>query len=299
MAIQKDRPLWPDGSTPAGAQVLFDDKFANGLGMWRDHLGGTTRHAPLSLTSLRSDPDSPYAMMLSVSPRGTSAVITCQAYRNISRDVDSGIVRFEAWMALGQPLNDSTDTVNTASSVFLAMDSQSWDNTHRGLPKLRWRIRTNPDTGSTIVNSWSVPADNGDEVYIARDGTPSINVVPALQPPSPGDNEFKLNFFRAALWYDLSTVPANSSDGKPGRYYRAEMGPNVYDLRGFVDSAGAPIGRGKTTPQTSSTVGGGSFAGGHNFSIALNGRTAANLNYPPILLVSRARATWWPQGVTV
>lgn len=298
MPLSQDRPYWPDfeDKTPEGAQYIFDDKFEEGLGPWRGHLGGTTRHCPISLTSLRTWPGSPHAMLLSCSTRPIVGG-DCQAYRNFSRDIDEGKMRLEVWMMLGQPQTSSDDDVNTISSLFIAMDSQAWDDTHRGLPKLRWRVRSTPDAGSTIINAWSIPADNGDTVYIAEDGSGHPNEVPAVQPPSPGENEFKLNYFRVALWYDLSTIV--STDGMPGRYFRAEIGPKVYDLTGFVDSNGDPVGRCATAPQVASTVGGGSFRGGHNVGIGLINRLAVTLNYPPILIVPRVRATWFPKDVLV
>lgn len=305
MAIAKDRPLWPDAvlpeisgvrvdgiDTPAGGQVLFDDTFDCGLGWWRDHIGGAARHGALSLTSQRTWHGSRYAMMLSASARGSGP--DCQTYRNVSRDADKGVIRFEVWMAIGEPQVNDDDTVNTMASAFIAFDCQSWDNQHRGLPKLRFRRRSNPDTGSTVINTWVLPADNGDEITInAAGGQPNpVTAIPPTSCPFPGPNEYKLNVFRCALWYDLSTVV--SADGHPGRYFRAEMGPKVVDLTGFVDTAGHPIGRCITAPQVTSTVGGGESDGLLNFGIGLINRDSVNLNYPIIMIVPRARATWWP-----
>lgn len=298
MALTKDRPRFPDGHNAAG-ETLFDDTFANGLALWRDHMSGTTPTAPISLSTLRSWDGSPYSMMLSTSRRrnsGPVAAATCGTYRNMGRDVDTGKVRFEAWVALGSPLNSTSDTVNTVNSWFLGIDTQTWDDASRGFYRLTAQIRTGPDSTSVISNAWTLRADSGESVYLARDGSGST-AVPAQSPPMAGPNEFKLNFFRVALWVDLSAV--RSTDGAAGAYHRAEMGNRSYDLRTLVDSTGAAIGRGKQTPQTGSAVGGGSFAGGLNFGFGLTNRTATDIAYPPILLVGRARATWFPDGVNV
>ena len=301
--LSQDRPLYPDGQTASGGQVLFDDNFASGLGMWRDHMGVATPYAPLSLSTLRAWPGSAYSMMLSTCPRPQLATISqsvCAAYRNESRNIDAGKICFEVWVAIGSCLTSNTDTDNTMLSWNISIDAQSWDNTHRGHPTLTCAVRTGPDSTSVISNAWRVSADNGDQIFIdmsSGTGVSSPNVVPSVQAPSPGLNENKLNFFRAALWYDLSTV--SSTDGKPGRYYRAEMGPTKVDLTGFLDSAGHPIGRSATTPQTTSAVGGGSFAGGLNFSIGMGSRGSTTIASPPWMLVARARAIAFPVGVTV
>lgn len=298
MTIMRDRPRFPDGHNASG-EVLFDDTFASGLGLWRDHVSAAVPTAPISLSTMRSWEGSPYSMLLSTSPRrnsGTIPAATCSTYRNMSRDFDTGKVRFEAWVATGWPLQNDPDTGNTPNSWFIGVDTQTWDNSSRGFYRLTAQIRTGPDQTSVLSNAWRLNADNGDQVYISRTGAGST-AVPAQSPPMPGENEFKLNFFRVALWVDLTAV--RSTDGAPGSYFRAEMGNRVYDLTGLVDGAGNPIGRGKQTPQTGSSVGGGSFAGGFNFGVGLANRTTTDIAYPPILLVGRARGTWYPDGVSV
>lgn len=277
---------WPD------AEVLFDDDFSTGYEGYRDHRGGTDiAYAPLSRTRLRDYDGGGWGLLLGLSDRfaGTSTWIpdgNCGAIKNLSRDINTGKITFQAWLVLfGQDLEANP------GQFYIGMDSQSWDDTHRGFP----RLYCNRITGSpaTRTNSWRITDDSGGSVYIDNAGNGSAT-VPPLSLPYTGDNENKMNRFYVSLTYDLDAMA--SGDGYPGGYFAAEVGPVCVDLRGL----GA--GRGKQNPQkapgASYGIGNESFAGGLNFIISATNRTSVASTEGALsgLICTRSRAYWTPPG---
>jgi hypothetical protein len=274
---------WPD------AEVLFDDDFSAGYEGWRQHQSNpstateTTIYAPPSRTRLRDYDGGGWGLLLGLSDRfsGTTTWIpdgNCGTLKNLSRDINHGKITFQVWYAMfGQDLNTNP------GQFYFGFDSQSWDDDHRGFP----RLQCNRFTGSpaTRTNSWRITDDSGSAIYLAADGTGSTT-PPAKSLRYPGDNENKMNRSYAALTYDLDAVV--SGDGLPGSYFAAEVGDECVDLRGL----GA--GRGKQSPQTTS-----SFAGGLNFVMSVSNRTSVASVTGALsgLIITRARAFWTPPGV--
>lgn len=273
---------WPD------AEVLFDDDFSAGYEGWRQHQSNpasatdTTIYAPPSRTRLRDYDGGGWAMLLGTSDRvsGTTTWIpdgNCGTVKNLSRDINHGKITFQVWMALfGQDANANP------GQFYIGFDSQSWDDDHRGFP----RLQCNRFTGSPAsrTNTWRITNDAGDPIYLAADGTGSSS-VPAKSLRYPGDNENKMNRFYAAITYDLDAV--TNADGKPGGYFSAEVGDQCVDLRPLN------AGRGKQSPQMIS-----SFAGGLNFIVSVSNRTSVASAAGAVsgLVVTRTRAFWTPSG---
>lgn len=283
--------LWPDSTRRrtgyAAPSVLFDDRFDGSFCGWRDHSSGAAAtsqaYNAVSLTTARTWPDSRAALMLATSGRGTTATgstsgsASASTYKNLSRDVNTGLVTFEAWVTVG-----GADLANAPLSWSLAIDSQSWDDLHRGFPRLD-AIRFTGSGFTTRSNAWAIIGDAGERHYIGIDGTDLGTSVPALRgsPPMLGDNENKLNLQYVSLTYDLSGV--YSADTNPGGYYECTIGHRTYDLTGF----GA--GRHLVSPQTNAVMGETSFAGGLNFGFQLNDTPQAAAG-PSWLIVTRTRA---------
>lgn len=302
MPIARDEtlapPRWPDATRNRAGykppEVLFDDKFDGSFCGWRDHSGGSganaSAYSPVSLTTLRTHSESRAALMLSTSGRGTTAAPrtgTTSTYKNLSRDVDQGLIKFEAWVALG-----GSDLANAPLSWSLTIDCQTWDGASRGFPRLD-AVRFTGSGFNARSNAWAIKGDAGENHYIGKDGTDKGNAVPALgaSPPMAGDNESKLNIQYVALTYDLSGVypSATNTDGKPGGYYEVQVGPQVVDVSGW----GA--GRHLTAPQVDAAGGPNSFNGGFNCGFQLNDtpQAAAGGSW---LIVTRARALWYPEA---
>lgn len=300
---------WPDGQRNLGEPyVLFDDDFSSGFCGWRDHMGdgsGVGQTPPISLTTIRTWNGSPYALMLSTSGRGTTSGATsstASTYKNCSRDVDSGFVTLEAWLAFG-----SCDVGNAAFSYDLRMDIQAWDNSHRGFPRFVCQ-RFKGSNFNQRANSWSIYDDDNVAHHINSDGTDNGSNPSAIggtpHPLNvPGDNQNKMNWQHVSFTYDLDTV--YSTDGQPGGYYQCTIGDQVYDLTGF----GA--GRHKTNPQVSNDVyvfgstaqpeqlgGQGDFRGGLNFGFSLTDTPHVSSG-PSWLVVGRTRGTWLPASEVV
>lgn len=300
MPIARDEtlvpPQWPDDTrNRAGYRpptVLFDDRFDGSFCGWRDHSAGSgstsQAYNAVSLTTARTWSDSSAALMLATSGRGTTATgatggsASTSTYKNLSRDVNSGLVKFEAWVTVG-----GADLANAPLSWSLAIDSQSWDDLHRGFPRLD-AIRFTGSGFTTRSNAWAIIGDAGERHYIGLDGTDRGTTVPALRdsPPMLGDNENKLNLQYVSLTYDLSGI--YSADGKPGGYYECTIGPRTYDLRGF----GA--GRHLVDPQTNAVMGETSFAGGLNFGFQINDTPQGGA--ASWLIVTRARALHYKEA---
>ncbi|WP_156448391.1 hypothetical protein [Mycobacterium sp. NAZ190054] len=272
-------PRWPDSGRNRGGfqppEVLFDDNFDQGFCGWRDHQGAAFAYAPLSRTALRTLDGSSHSLVLSTGARPNSSAniphAEVSAYKNLSRWVDSGLVKFETWIAQG-----GADLDNSPNSWFIGIDTQRWDNSSRGFFKLRFRKFTGSGEAPVRSDQWALTNDVGS----------FVNLSP--NPPNAGDNENKMNFNYIALTVDLDTVV--SSDGAPGSYHEAQVGADVYDLTGL----GA--GRGKQNPQIGSSVGAGSFAGGLNFGIGMTNNTVHTAAGPSWLLVGRVRGTWYPRS---
>lgn len=291
MVMAKDEtlppPLWPNaGRNMSGyksPELLFDDNFDKGFGNWRNHQGGNDINPPISRTSLRAFDGSSKSLMLSTGPRpnnSTNGAKTgnCGTYNNMSRWVNSGLVEFQAWYTLG-----GTDLDQSPHNLLFGIDTQYWDDTSRGFYRLMCRRWTGGDTASAfpaVAPTWGLVDDNAAQVVIpAMDGNPA--------PPYPGDNENKMNWNYVSLTVDLDYMNA---DGGKGRYHSAQIGPYTYDLTKLN------AGRGKQRPQTASSVGAGSFAGGLNFGLALGNRSVYKAKGPSWLLIGRARGLWYPKA---
>jgi hypothetical protein len=279
---------WPDGNRKKGGwgrpQELFDDRFNHSFNGWRQHMGGDSSNPPLSLTDIRTDSNSERALWITVGSRPNRSTApsilsgNSTAYKNLSLFEQHGLIKFEAWFAVG-----GTNLDKAPQQVFIGMDTQRYDNGSRGNYRLTNRRYTgNVSTGTLArADTWAITGDTENSVLIPDATTPNGN------PFTVGDNENKMNVFHVSLTQDLDA--AASSDGKPGGYLEAEINGRKYDLRGL----GA--GRGKQAPQITSGVGAGSFAGGSNFGIGLNNQTVDNEDGPSWLVVTRARALWYPR----
>lgn len=256
-ALNRGLHRWPD------TDVLFDDAFDAGFCGWRDHMGGSTPQAALGLTSHPVYSGS-YALKLSTSrKRSTVNAAICSAYKNVSRFVDSGKVTYEVMLTVG-----GADLDEGPTNFALCIDTQLWDNSARGFYNLICR-RFGGST-QTRVNEWAIISDDGTQIIFDSLATGA---------PMPGDNENKMNWGYYRLTIDLS------ANGGLGGYHEAQIGNRVYDLR----SLGA--GRGAQSPQTSSSVGAGSFAGGLNFGITMVNRNTVDVG-PDWVVVDRARGVW-------
>lgn len=246
-------------------KLIFHDTFDQGFCGWRDHASGAgaslALSAPLGLSTHPTGPGR-FALELSTSTdRSSHQDGTCNAYKNMTRPVDNGLIVFSAMLAYR-----GTAEQAAPRSFFIGMDSQAWDDSSRGFPKLtleRW-VGTGPDT---FAPRWVIGDDSGNSVVIpasaAKDPTRQVT------PPVPGWNENKANWFWVTLAYNLNAVATGSADGLPGRYEWAQIGNNTYDLTGL----GA--GRGAQTPQTPG-FGGTYFSGGLNFGMSVTNRTATD-----------------------
>lgn len=269
---------WPDTNRFLGGYAapttLFDDRFNHSFCGWRQHMGGDQNSPQLSLTDIRTDSESERALWLTTSarPARSSAPAILSGgnvtYKNQSLFSRTGVIKFEAWIAIG-----GTNLDKAPQQWFIGMDTQRWDDQSRGFFKLTNRRF---DGSGSRVNQWIINDDAGNPVTITDTSNTSGN------PYSIGDNENKMNVFHVGLYQDLDAVV--SADGKPGGYLAAEIGGKTYDLRGL----GA--GRGKQPPQLTSSVGGGPFTGGWNCGIGLNNQTVNNEDGPSWLIVTRARA---------
>ncbi|WP_166391154.1 hypothetical protein [Nocardioides ochotonae] len=226
--------------------MLFDDRFDRSFCGWRDHAEGaadTVKNRPaVSLTTLRTWSDSDAALMVSTSGRGTTAMdqtASVATYKNLSRNFNTGLLRFEAWVALG-----GADLTNGPLSWSMLIDSQSWgdgapENLHRGFPILS-AMRFDPADVSKRINAWAIIDDAGNYRYITLDGT-SRSTPPGSRwgsPPMAGDNQVKLNVMRVALWYDMTNgsasdsrrssrpAPSESGSGSHGSQRRRHRGPD-------------------------------------------------------------------------
>lgn len=281
--------LWPDGSRKKAGygrpQVIFDDRFDKSFCGWRQHMDGDRINPPLSLTDIRSYSGSRTALMIPVSDRPARqtapAIITGEnnTFKNLQLDVASGLLKFEAWIALG-----GSNLDRAPQQWFIGMDTQRWDEYQgRGFYRLyNKRFTGNVSTGNlTRVDAWQITSDTGGVWIDVPDAGSRIG-----RPWTVGDNENKLNVAHYSLTQDLDATA--TGDGRPGGYREAEIAGKAYDLRGL----GA--GRGKQFPQTVSGVGAASFAGGFNCGIGINNQTVDNEDGPSYLIVTRARCLWYP-----
>lgn len=290
MPIARDEsltpPVWPNGHRNRGGhkppEVLFDDDFDKGFGNWRNHQGGNVIDAPLSRTALRAFGGSSKSLVLSTGARPANGNIksaACSAYNNTSRWVDSGMVKFEAWLTLG-----GADLDQSPHNFMIGIDTQEWNDVHRGFYRLICRRFRGGDQAGPLERSnyWALTGDIPDK------GTfeiPAMNGNPA--PPYPGDNENKMNWFYVSLTVDMDYM---NPDGGRGRYHEVQIGPYTYDVRNL----GA--GRGKQAPQLKSSVGAGPFTGGLNFGLGIGNRSVYNAAGPSWLLCGRARGLWYPNS---
>lgn len=276
-------PLWPNGHRNrtgyAPPEVLFDDNFDKGFGNWRNHQGANLVNPPISRTAIRAFDGSSKSLMLSVGGRPQNGnnikSASCSTYNNLSRWVDSGVVKGEWWYTLG-----GADLDTNPGNILFGIDTQQWDDKFRGFYRLMCRRFTGPADNVSRVNEWALVNDEASHVVI-----PAMGDNP--RPPYPGDNENKMNFNYVSLSIDLDYM---NPDGGRGRYLEAQIGPYKYDLTNL----GA--GRGKQNPQVASAVGAGSFAGGLNFGMSLQNRTVISPKGPSWLLIGRARGTWYPKA---
>lgn len=280
MAIARNETL-PPARFPNGRrkraeymepEVLFETNFKEGFAGFRDHVHGAANDAPLSLTSWRTDDNSPQALLLSTSDRPSTANIRsgrCSTYKNLQRDVDSGLMEVQVWAALG-----GSDLDNSPNDFMIGLDSQNWYDEWRTFGRLMCRRFSGPDVNGPRerANVWTVTNDSGDGVIIPDQGKG--------RPAYPGDNENKGNIFFVSLTMDFDHV---NPDGSRGRYYSANIGGQDYDLT----KLGA--GRGKQNPQINSSVGAGSFAGGLNIGLGLGNRTVYRAAGPSWLAVTKVR----------
>lgn len=280
MAIARDEslspPRFPDARRKRtgyqAPEVLFETNFKDGFGGFRDHVHGAGNDAPLSLTSWRTDDNSPNALMLSVGARPSTDAIRsgrCSTYKNLQRDIDSGLMEIQVWMALG-----GADLDNSPNDFMIGLDSQNWYDEWRTFGRLMCRRFSGPDVNGhrERADVWTITDDKANAVIIPDQGEGA--------PPYPGDNENKGNIFMTSLTMDFDHVNA---DGSRGRYHSALIGGRRYDLTGL----GA--GRGKQNPQINSSVGAGSFAGGLNIGIGLGNRTVYRAAGPSWLAVTKVR----------
>lgn len=285
MPIARDETFapaaWPNGQRNktgyAPPEVLFDDNFDKGFGNWRNHQGGNTANPPISRTAMRAFDGSSKSLMLSTGARPQTAGIksaNCGTYNNLSRWVNSGLVKYETWLTIG-----GSDLDNSPGNILIGIDTQTWDDKSRGFYRLMCKRFTGPSDAPVRSNVWCLVDDKAGQVDIPAQGENPV-------PPYPGDNENKMNWFYVALTVDLDFV---GPDGAKGRYMEAQIGPYKYDLT----KLGA--GRGKQNPQIKSEVGAGSFAGGLNFGLAVQNRTVYTAAGPSWLLCGRARGTWYPK----
>lgn len=287
MPIARDEslapPLWPNGHRNKGGyappEIIFDDNFDTGFGNWRNHQGGNLVNPPISRTAMRAFNGSSKSLMLSTGSRpqnGTNIKsASCSAYNNLSRWVDTGLVKGEWWYTLG-----GADLDNSPGNILFGIDTQQWDDKFRGFYRLMCHRFTGPAENVVRSDSWALVDDKATRVDIVAQGGNPV-------PPYPGDNENKMNWNYVSLTVDLDYM---NPDGGRGRYHEAQIGPYSYDLRNL----GA--GRGKQNPQVKSSVGAGSFAGGLNFGCAIQNRTVYTPAGPSWLLIGRARGVWYPKA---
>lgn len=280
-------PKWPDGHRNVSGfkppELIFDDNFDKGFGNWRNHQGGSTIYPPISRTSLRAIDGSSKSLMLSTGPRpqnSTNGATTgsCSTYNNLSRWVNDGLVKYEAWYTIG-----GLDLAQSPHNLLFAIDTQSWDDTNRAFYRImcrRWVGGDIAGPNGEPTPVWSVLNDKGEHVNVVAQGS-----TPA--PPYPGDNENKMNWNYFSMTVDLGY---KNTDGSLGRYLEMQVGPYTYDLLPLN------VGRGKTNPQIVSSVGSGSFAGGLNFGISLGNRSVYKAKGPSWLLLGRARGLWYPKA---
>lgn len=241
------------------SDVLFQDDFDTGFCGWRDHMGGSSPYPALGLCSHPVYTGN-RALMVSVGKKGTTLGLsgTGSAYKNYSRFVNSGLITFEGMFAIG-----GANLGQMPAQWALVMDVQKWDNSNRAFYSLTCVRAAGADPRTADV--WNVSGAAAAKTPIASDV------------PSAGDNENKMNWNYVRFTVNLDAY------GGLGGYHSAQIGHQVYDL------AALGVEPDRQTPQTTSGVGGGSFAGGLNFGLLVQNRSGFDNAGPSWLVADQLR----------
>lgn len=242
------------GAKFPASDVLFYDNFETGFCGWRDHISGNVAQAPLGLASHPTYSGGFSLAVTTAQTRSGNHGGSVAAYKNTTRNHDTGVLEFGGWFAFGGITEQASPR-----SFLIGIDAEKWDASSRFFAKLqleRW-IGSGPDV---YTPRWVVIDDSG-------------NSVPITNAPVVGWNENKWNFQYLALRMDLG------ANGGLGGYLSADIGGVTYDLTGL----GA--GRGAQSPAAQSSP----FNGGLNFGISMSNRTATD-DGPATLFADDLRA---------
>lgn len=272
--------------------ILLNDNFETGLNGWHTH---TSAYPPA--LSDHGFGRSPSALKLGTGTQSSPQVGgTNSIYKRVYETYQDGYLLFGGWLAFrGTAEQASPGTL----SVYI--DHQRWDDSARAFGKLNLNRFPSSDTYGPewTINADAIPSGSGPQVAIPG---ASMSTYPA----TPGQGVIPgWNVNHAGYWFAALVMSCNQSDNVSGyglgRYWRAYVGNNVFDLSTInADATGTQPGCGAQNPQVDSTFSGApnpasSFSGGQNFGLGILNRTSHS-DGPAALLAGHLFAAHYPVG---
>lgn len=239
-------------------KTLFHCDFNDGFQGWRDHYGDTTPQPPISLTSYPVF-DGKQALKLSTGDApaidGERPSAGTSTYKNLSRYNEDGLLSFSGFFT-----TMSGRQALAWSSWGIGVDTQYWDSSGRGFPKLICR------DDAELGPAWFITSNTGSQILIpGTRGFAGTNVT-------HGENENKFNFSYVRLTIEPS-----------GNYVEAQLNHRVFDLRGLGGGRGLQEPQGGNIDLTSRGRYA-NYSGGQNAGIFLSASTINPNAYPAALI---------------